>query len=123
MKTIMILIAMLLIGGGILYAKGKVVKTDDGFKIKTGHTYYENKVSWGEGYNDHVVDTPITGIAVLAVGAGWTYSTVTDATGNFKVKVEPLKPFKLRISDGNTWIDYETEIAGIPEGTTLNDIK
>ena len=123
MKTIMILVAMLLIGGGILYAKGKVVKTEDGFKVKTVHTYYENKVSWGEGYSDHIQDSPITGIAVLAVGAGWTHSAVTDTNGVFKVKVEADKPFKIRISDGNTWIEHETEISGIPGGTTVSELK
>ena len=123
MKMLMMILALLLIGGGILYAKGKVVKTDDGFKIKTVHTYYENKVAWGEGYNDHTQDSPITGIAVLAVGVGWTYSTVTDANGVFKVKVKPMQPFKIRVSDGNTWVDYETEMAGIPEGTTVSELK
>ena len=123
MKVIMWIVLFAIIGGGVLWAKGKVIKTDTGFKVKTVHTYYQSNVSWGEGYLSHVANTPITGIAVLAVGTGWTYSTVTDVTGNFKVKVEPMKPFKIRISDGNTWIDYETEIVGITEGTTLNDIK
>ena len=123
MKTILVILMIALIGGGALWAKGKIVKTDAGFKIKTVHTYYQSNVSWGEGYLSHIADAPITGIAVLAIGDGWTYSTVTDSTGDFKVKVEPMNTFKIRISDGNTWLDYETEMAGIPEGTTFNDIK
>ena len=111
-----------IIGGGALWAKGKVIKTDNGFKVKTVHTYFESKVSWGEGYNDHVVDTPITGIAVLAVGDSWTYSTMTNVKGEFKIKVKPLSPFKLHISDGNEWIIYETDIKGVPEGTTVSEL-
>ena len=119
----MLILAVMAVFGGVLYAKGKIVKTEHGFKVKTVHTYYENKVAWGEGYNDHVLDTPITGIAVLAVGDGWTYSAVTDANGVFKVKVEPSKPFKIRVSDGNTWVMYEIDIPGIPEGTTVSELK
>lgn len=112
------IILAVMVLGGVVYAKGRVVKTDIGFKVKTVHTYYESKITWGEGYSDHVVDSPITGVAVLAVGAGWTYSTVTDSSGVFKVEVAAGKPFKLRVSDGNTWIEYDTEIPGIAEGTT-----
>jgi len=122
MKLMFWILMIALIGGGALWAKGKVVKTDNGYKVKTVHTYYESKVSWGEGYNDHVVDTAITGIAVLAVGDGWTYSTMTNKEGEFKIKVKPLSPFTLRLSDGNTWLDYETEIKGIPEGTTFSEL-
>ena len=117
MKTLMIILAVMAVLGGALYAKGKIEKTNNGFKVKNVQTYYQNTVSWGDGYLDHSIDTPITGIAVLAVGTGWTYSTLTDETGLFKVKVEAGKPFKLRISDGNTWVEYPTEIAGVPEGT------
>ena len=122
MKVIMWIVLFAIIGGGVLWAKGKVIKTDTGFKVKTVHTYYHSNVSWGEGYLSHVANTPITGIAVLAVGTGWTYSTVTDVKGEFKIKVKPLSPFKLHISDGNEWIIYETDIKGVPEGTTVSEL-
>lgn len=122
MKYDVIILAVLLIGGA-LWAKGKVIKTDNGYKIKKSHTYYQGKVSWGEGFNDHTANSPITGIAVLSVGDGWTYSTVTDANGVFKVEVKPAKAFKLRMSDGNEWVDFGTQIKGIPEGTTAGTVK
>jgi len=122
-KTILIIVGLMAIFGGVLFAKGKVIKTDDGYKIKQTHTYYQSKIAWGEGYNDHVAESPITGIAVLAVGVGWTYATVTDANGTFRIKVKPGEPFKLRMSDGNEWVEHETELPGIPEGTTVSDFK
>ena len=123
MKTILIILGLIAIFGGIAFAKGSVIKTDDGFKIKQTHTYYEHKVSWGEGYSDHALDSPITGIAVLAVGDGWTYSTVTNTEGIFKVKVKAGQPFKIHISDGNTWSIFEDDISGIAEGTTLSELN
>lgn len=119
----MLILLFAIIGGGALWAKGVVIKTADGFKIKTTHTYYENKVSWGDGYIDHVADTPITGIAVLAIGDGWTYSTMTDEAGKFKIKVRASSPFKIQVSDGNEWIMYGSDIAGIQEGTTFSELK
>ena len=123
MKTALIILAIIAIGGGILFAKGRVSKTDKGFKVETTRTYYQNRVIWGDGYTDHQATSPITGIAVLAVGTGWTYSAVTDATGLFKVEVKPDEAFTIRVSDGNTWIDYPTKILGIAEGTTKSEVE
>lgn len=122
MKELLIGLAIMLALGGALYAKGKVVKEPKGFKVVSVKTYYTSKVTWGEGYQDHVTATPITGIAVLAVGTGWTTSAVTDEVGVFKIEVEPAKPFKLRVSDGNTWVTYDVDIAGVPEGTIKSDL-
>ena len=123
MKLFFAIVMLMIIGGGALWAKGNVIKVEGGYKIKQTHTYYESKVSWGEGYNDHTDATPITGIAVLAVGVDWTYSAVTDVDGKFKVKVKPNAPFKLKISDGNTWAEYDSELAGIVEGTTFSELQ
>lgn len=122
MKELLIIAAILAIAGGAVYAKGKVEKTDKGFSIKNVQTYYQNKASWGEGYSEHIAGTPMVGVAIIAVGDGWLYTTTTDNTGLFKVKVDAGKPFRLKISDGNILVDFDTELAGVAEGTTLNDV-
>ena len=119
----MIMIGLLAILGGLAWAKGNIVKTNTGYKVKHTNTYYASNVVWGDGYSDHIQDSPITGIAILAVGTGWTYSTITDKDGNFTVKVKADSPFTLRISDGNTWIDFEATIKGVAKGTTFKDIQ
>lgn len=124
MKIFGIILMAIALASGALYAKGKVVKTENGFKVKQIHTYYENKILWGEGYIDHSADTPVSGVAVLAIGNGWIETTTTDPlTGIFKIKVEPGKPFTIKISDGNQLVDYETEIPGVPEGTTVSELN
>ncbi len=107
--------------GGFLYAK-EMKKTPDGFTIESDvvHTYYVNKIIWGDNYTDHTNTTPVHNTEVIAFGDGWEYSTTTDDNGDFKVEVKPGVPFYIKASDGNDW-SVSVEQPPVAIGTTFDD--
>lgn len=123
MKTLLIIIGLMAIFGGVLYAQGKLTKADGGFTLFSGKikTYYANRIVWGDIYTDHKNGKGAHNTEVVVWGDGWEFSTTTDDDGNFKVEVKPDSPFKIKASDGNVWSIFEGTLDGVPLGTTKND--
>ena len=120
MKTVLILIGLFILAGGVVYAQGKMNKSDRGFEMSGKvKTWYENRIIWGD-YIDHKEGVGVHNTEVIAFGDTWEFSTTTDDEGNFKVEVNPDSTFKLKASDGNVWAISDT-ITGVPLGTTKND--
>ena len=121
-NTILIIISIVILGSGVLYAKSKIEKSNDGFVFKsdTVHTYYQRRIVWGDIYVDHTESAGVHNTEVVAFGTGWEYSTTTDDDGNFKVEVKTDVKFKIKASDGNQWSTSE-ELSPIPIGTTKVD--
>lgn len=122
-NTAWIILILVIIGSGYAYAQSKIEKTDDGFvftkpiKVKT---YYVNRITWGDNYFDHDDTTPVHNTEVVAFGDGWEFTTTTDDKGEFKVEVKPDVTFKIKASDGNSWIESEGQKA-VPLGTIFDD--
>lgn len=127
-NTAWIILTLLILGSGALYAKSKIEKTDTGFAFKSNkvHTWFESRILWGDDYLDHDNKTPVHNTEVIAFAEDafgnieWQYSTTTDDDGNFKVEVKPNTKFKIKASDGNQWAT-SLEQNGIPTGTTGTD--
>ena len=123
MKTILVILGVLMLAGGVLYAQGKIERTESGFKLfaNKAQAWYENRIIWGEDYFDHDAGNPVHNTEVVVWGEDWLFSTTTDDEGNFRVEVKPDTPFRLKASDGNIWAEYNGTLAGVPKGTTKND--
>jgi len=123
MKTILVILGLMTVFGGVLYAQGKITKSAEGFTLFAGKvkTYYVNRIVWGDDYIDHEEGQPLRNIEVVVWGKDWEYRTTTDYNGDFKIEVEPDSPFRIKASDGNRWSEFADVLKGIPKGTTFND--
>ena len=124
MNSAWLIALALVVGGGLVYAKTKIEKKDTGFVFTndTVHTYYMNRILWGDTYTDHKNNAPVHNTEVIAFGDGWEYSTTTDDDGVFKVEVRPNSVFKIKASDGNSWSVSGVQ-DGVKEGTTRNEVS
>ena len=104
-NNMLIIIGIIVLISGGLYAKSKLVKSDKGIILKSDevHTYYKSKILWGDAYADHEANDGVHNTEVVSFGDGWEYSTTTDDDGVFTVEVKANAKFKIKASDGNSW--------------------
>jgi len=122
MKTIWIMLGIIVLLSGALYAQGKLIKDNQGLHLGSGKvkTWYENRIIWGD-YFDHNKGTGVHNTEVIVWGEGWEFRITTDDEGNFKIEVKPDSPFRIKASDGNQWAEFNGTLEGVPFGTIKND--
>lgn len=98
----------------------RIDKTPTGYKLNHTKvkTQYESTITWGADWDNHVEGNPVFGVAVMVYGTNWSYTTVTDDNGYFIVPVRAGSTFKLKASNGDTWIEYSGTIPAVTKGTT-----